>query len=250
MNLWSDLPELASAARRPLPPADASIEALSPEDRALLARVWTERAENELGAGAVFAAIAAGLFGEGAGAEVLWLASRAVCDELRHAEICRHVAACYAGRALPRPAPPTIDEGPRSAGVYAVLNGAIHETIGSAVLTACFEEAEGPMVRAAVRELLADEVDHARVGWALLGADRLAPRLRCEIGAALPALLRVARERWLARAEELPEVLPRGHGCLPRREVVEVVEHALQSLVLPGFAHVGLDPGPAAAVSR
>jgi hypothetical protein len=247
MSLWSDLPELAAAARRPLPPKDAAIEALTPEDRALFARLWTERAANELGAGAVFAAIASGLFAEGAGPEVLWLASRAVCDEIRHAELCRHVASCYAGRDLPRPAPPVIGEGPRSAGVYAVLNGAIHETIGSAVLTACHEEAEGAMVRAAVRELLADEVDHARVGWALLGADRLAPRLRCEVSTALPALVRLARERWLARAEELPESLPRGHGCLPRGDVVEVVEHALRSLVLPGFSHVGLDPGPAAA---
>ncbi len=103
------------------------------------------------------------------------------------------------------------------------------------------------MVRAAVRELLADEVDHARVGWALLGTDRLAPRLRCEVSAALPALVRLARQRWLARADELPERLPRGHGCLPRGEVIEVVDHALRSLVLPGFSHVGLDPGPVAA---
>ncbi|UQA57536.1 hypothetical protein [Polyangium aurulentum] len=245
MSAWDELPSLDAAARRALPSEDASIDALDRPSRELLAGAWAERARSELGAGAVFAAISQGLFAAGAPAEIQWLAARAVCDEMRHAEICRFMAVRYGGADVARPRAPAIGDPPRSALVYAVLNGSINETIASAVLTACHEEAESPLARAATRELLCDEVDHARVGWALLGEGPLAAGLRCEVASALPALVRLVRDRWLARAAELPEDLPRGHGCLPRADVAQLVDHALRVLVLPGFAHVGIDPGPA-----
>jgi len=248
MSAWAELPSLDAAARRALPAEDPSIDALDRPSRELLARAWAERARSELGAGAVFAAISQGLFAAGAPAEVQWLAARAVCDEMRHAEICRFLAIRYGGADIARPAPPVPGDPPRSALVYAVLNGSINETIASAVLTACHEGASSPLARAATRELLADEVDHARVGWALLADGPLAAGLRCEVARALPTLVRIVRDRWLARAAELPEDLPRGHGCLPRAEVEELVDHALRVLVLPGFAHVGIDPAAALGV--
>ena len=242
MRTWAELPALEAAAAQPLPAEDPAIDALSPEDRAILARIWAERAESELGAGAVFSAVSRGLFAEGAGREVLWLAARAVCDELRHAEICRHVAARYGGRTPDLAAPPAVPDPPGSAALYAVINCAVNETIGSAFLTACHDEARGALARAALRELLTDEVDHARIGWALLGSDRLAEGTRREAMRALPELVGVARAAWVRRAAELPEELPPGHGCLCRGDVLAVVDHALSHLVLPGFEHVGIDP--------
>jgi hypothetical protein len=200
MSIWDELPRGDAAARRPLPREDASISALPAEGREILARLWAERAQGEFGAAAVFSSVSRGLFFAGAGPEILWLASRAVCDELRHAEICLHVAARYAGRDLPRPPLPEVGEPPPSPGLYAVLNCSLNETIGSAVLTACHEEAEGPLARAASRELLADEIDHARIGWSLLAEGPLGKKLRCEVACALPALVRAARGRWLERA--------------------------------------------------
>jgi hypothetical protein len=243
MSLWDELPSLEAAARRELPAADPAILALSAEDRAAVAELWASRARSEIGAGAVFAAVARGLFMEGGGAvphELLWLASRAVCDELRHAEICRYVASLYGTETPPRAAPPTIAEPPFGRGIHAVLNSAINETIGSAFLSACLDEAEGILARAALRELLTDEMDHARLGWALLATAGLGGAMRSEVEGRVPELIHIARRAWSVRAAELPEDLPRGHGCLPRAEVLRVVEIAIREVILPGFEHLGL----------
>ena len=255
MTLWNDLPPLAEAARRPLPETDPVLDALDPDSRAGVAAVWAERAESELGAGAVFAAVASGLFTASMPVEIVWLASRAVCDELRHAEICRHVAARYSGVvparrpaiAPARPAPRPSGAPALDAGAHAILNGAINETIGSAFLSACLEEATAPLARAALRELLTDETDHARLGWAVLAASPEGGETRRVVTRRLPEMVTLARSVWRARAAELPAELPRGHGCLPGPAVAELVDEALRALVLPGFAHVGIDPTAAAA---
>jgi hypothetical protein len=248
MSLWNELPALAAAARRPLPVEDETIAALSESDRAGIATVWAERAASELHAAAAFSAVSKSLFAARAPEEISWLASRAVCDELRHAEICRYVASCYRGGPVARPALGPIVEPRLGGGAYAVLQGAINETIASAFLSACLDEASAPLVRAALRELYADETDHARIGWAVLGAAPPDCPTRREVAVRLPAFVRAARSAWQARAAELPEALPAGHGCLPRAALLHVVDCALEELVLPGFAHLGVDPAAAAAV--
>jgi hypothetical protein len=100
-------------------------------------------------------------------------------------------------------------------------------------------EATAPLARAALRELLSDEIDHARIGWALLGS--LEPALLHEVEPWLPAMavanLRMWREtnRTYGRDAELAM-----HGA-PR---VESVENALivafRDLILPGFEHLGM----------
>lgn len=241
MSHWDSLPSLAEAARRALPEDDVTIGALDAAGRAAIAAVWAERAESELGAGAVFAGVAKGLFGAGVPHEIVWLASRAVLDELRHSEICRHVAAVYSGAVSERPSPRSVPAPPTSAVAYAVLHGAINETLGSAFLSACLDEAEGPLVRAALRELLTDETDHARIGWGAFAALPEGGKGRHEVVQRLPEMVLATRKAWRIRAGELPEGLPRGHGCLPRADVLEVVDSALQSLVLPGFVHLGVN---------
>jgi hypothetical protein len=40
--------------------------------------------------------------------------------------------------------------------------------------------AAGPLLRAALRDVLADEIDHARVGWAYLASTEQDERMRLE----------------------------------------------------------------------
>jgi hypothetical protein len=238
-----DFPSLAEAARRALPEQDETIDALSGPDRSRIAAVWEERARSELHAAAVFAAVSRSLFAARSPEELLWLASRAVCDEIRHSEICRYVASRYRGAPVERPALGPLVQPRLGAGAHAVLQGAINETIGSAFLSACLEDARGPLARAALRELAADETDHARLGWAVLAAAPAKGPTRLEVAERLPALVRAAEDAWRARAAELPESLPPGHGCLDRSTLIQVVEYALTELVLPGFAHLGIVAG-------
>src|SRR5262245_33218230 len=109
MIRWRELPPGAEAGRHPLPDRDDTIAALDDAARERVGRSWSARARAELGAAAVFAVIAQGLFQEAVPAELSWLASRAVLDELRHAQLCREVARRY-GIEAPLPNPPLVEE--------------------------------------------------------------------------------------------------------------------------------------------
>jgi hypothetical protein len=237
-----NLPELEAAAQRALPDVDATIDALDAESRELVAAEWTRRAASEISAGAVFSVVSRGLFHEGAPAELSWLASRAVLDEIRHAELCRAAAARYGAAAPPRPRPARIDEARGGPFMHAVANGAVNETIATAFLSAAAEAATSPFASAVVRELMTDEIDHARIGWALLSlpGDEAQQRKR-DVERELGAIVGVVRDLWRRTADACPLEVPKGHGCLSRADLHTVVDQAVRDLVLVGFDHVGID---------
>ncbi len=158
-------------------PDDPGVDALAPDDRALVARIWTERSAAEQRAAVIFTMIARDLLVDGAIPEVLELATRAVHDELRHVEICRQVASRYAGAPVPWPAPepasePAFRDAPPdlTRALHVVLDTCIAESVGATFLQVCRADAEGPLVRAALQQLLRDDIGHARIGWAHLAS--------------------------------------------------------------------------------
>lgn len=96
------------------------------------------------------------------------------------------------------------------------------------------------LARAACRELLSDEIDHARLGWAHLAA--VGPGVRAEVGRWLPRLARANLRMWRAspRPEALTDaVVAHGH---PRPEVLDAaLVAATRELIVPGCATLGLD---------
>ncbi|OJY25737.1 MAG: hypothetical protein BGO98_34525 [Myxococcales bacterium 68-20] len=233
-------PELAKAARRPLPDGAEEIGRLDATSRALLANAWATRARSELDASSAFATMLHGIITLDVEPSVRWLAARAVCDELRHSEICRHMAACY-GADVPALAPPRrVEQATAGPVVHAIANCAISETIASAFLSRSLDEAQSALSHAVVRELLEDEVDHSRIGWALLaGMDKGEQRA---LTAVLPQIVRIVRNLWLDAAEKTGDDLPRGHGCLRGTDLLTVVDDAFRELVIPGLSYAGIDP--------
>jgi hypothetical protein len=231
-------------------PPDPAVAAMAASDRELIGRTWAERARSEAGAGLAFAELAVDLPADLPG-PVRAIAHRAADDERRHADLCRRVAEVYLGQpvdgARPRPGAPVRIAGdpPLRSLLRLVLVSSVNETIGAAYLQACLADASGPLPRAAVRELLRDEVDHARIGWAALAV--ASPARRTAVAAALPGLLSACREAWRARAAGTPTSLPPGHGCLAQPELQRLVDDALADLVVPGFAELGIDIGAARA---
>jgi hypothetical protein len=230
--------------RRPPPVDDPEIEALGEADRAALAERWGARAANELATSTAFAEIYRGLVALGAPLELLAGAARAVEDELRHAWICHHVATRYAQRDLDAPrvaptAPPRFQGcNEREARVlHVVLHACLNEGFAVAYLGACLERATAPLAHAAVQELMRDEVEHARLGWAFLAG--ASPADRALVEQALPELVKHAKRLWLDD-DGYPATLPKGHGCLGLDELGPLVAQALDELVLPGFEHVGV----------
>jgi hypothetical protein len=242
-------PSLAKTAELPeLPPPDETITSLSAPVRDAIGSFWHMRAELELTAMGLFADVARGLFDTRAEPEILWVASRALTDEIRHSLLCHHVADVYFGRPAPEVVPDKVDpprfgDAPPEVNrlLHLITNCCINETIASAQLRSMMKAAVNPLVREVTRLLLADEIDHARVGWAVLGSPRLSPELRWHVGKALPALLRLAERVWLGDRPVFTVPVPVGHGYLPDAEAVEVTFDALDSLVFPGLARVGVD---------
>src|SRR5688572_18276616 len=85
---------------RPLPSEDTSLEQLSAEERAVLARIWLHRAAMERRVADSFEVIRGALERRRAPDELVALAVRAVDDEHRHTELSRVVASRFAGREL------------------------------------------------------------------------------------------------------------------------------------------------------
>lgn len=238
-----------SVTSRPLPDDD-TIDELSSAERLTLADVWLGRAASERRVSDAFAVVRAALDALGATQDLIALATRAVDDEMRHAELSRVVASRYAGRPLAHP-PLLLLTVPPHEGASEQLRHVLHvvgqccfnETIASAFLEAALIETTAPLSRAALRELLSDEIDHARLGWGLLAS--LDESMRRNVERWLPAMaitnLRMWREaqRTYASEERLAE-----HGA-PRADAVErALIMAFRDLVIPGFAHLGLATQP------
>jgi hypothetical protein len=102
-------------------------------------------------------------------------------------------------------------------------------------------------VRHALRALLADEVRHARIGWAVLASPLLTVDDRRVIASFMPQLLQVCVEAWLNEEDELEgeRQIPKGHGNLGSAELGSCVDDTLRNVIVPGLEHVGIDSGPA-----
>jgi len=239
--------DLQRLTRRPLPLRDEVVDAMDAEARAHAAAIWTGRVRSELDAGSGFAILLGELHATGAELAVLRLASRAAHDEVRHAELCRVLASTYAGElvAAPRGQPIVM---PTHGGAEGALRTALHafglccvnETIAVAFVDACLAESHAPLVSAIHHEHLADEIDHARVGWAHLASAAVPDDVRRAVAARAPRIIEANRKRWRSRIGLLPEAGIPGHGYPSRQALLDVVDAALRDVVSPGLTHIGL----------
>src|SRR5690606_10324396 len=128
--------------------------------------------------GDAFAVVRDALRRRGAASDLVALAERAIDDESRHEELSRVVASRFAGKELAAPARLVL-ELPVHARASTELRDTLNivgqcvfnETTASAYLERSLEHAkDGRLAKCALRELLSDEIDHARIGWAHLAA--------------------------------------------------------------------------------
>lgn len=229
--------------RRALPD-DPSLDTLSPSERALLVNLWRSQAATERRVARSFELVRDALVARGDDAGLVAVSERAIDDEMRHASLCMELASRYAGRVV-SPPPELPHEHPTHPGaseplrraLFVLGQCALNETLASAYLDACLEVAEHPLPRAALSELLSDEIDHARIGWAFASTlddgarDALQPWL-------LPLAVSNLR-MW--RQLSLPEGELAPHGVPPKEKVREALLNAVRELVIPGFERFGFD---------
>jgi hypothetical protein len=167
-----------------------------------------------------------------------------VSDEVRHAEVCRALAAKYSadevrwpGAVAIDPAPARNDHALRTV-FHVVSMCCVNESVASTFLEASLSGARSPSARAAIGELLADEVEHARAGWLFVAKLPAAMRAAVETNL-LPLVQAVARCWWEPGPVTLPEGAPE-HGIPGLRTTRESVLTAVRDIVLPGFNELGV----------
>jgi len=229
----------------------SAIDDLPDDARQVVGAQWRERAQSELNAASGFAIVLTELFAIGAEHAVLDLAARAVHDEVRHAELCRGLAERYLGAPVPPPrakrvSMPSHPGAPRALLEHLHVVGlcCINETLAAGFLEACLDATDDPEVREPARAHLADEVQHARVGWAHLASGAVDDATRAAIGERVPRLLEANLARWLERLKILPEDGVPGHGVPPRARAVASLDETVREVIVPGFAHVGVRVTP------
>jgi hypothetical protein len=223
---------------------------LDDDERAVVAAMWAFRARSEDQAAARFVRIAAQLDVLAAHDSLRELARRSIDDERRHRSRCVALAerfghAPLAGELVEAPtpevAPPTWPVARRLA-YEIVAFCCLTESINAALLTRSYAEVSDPSSRAAIREILADEIQHARLGWAFLARERqrewLAGYLPTMLDATVPA------ELLDPRIQPEPGPALRAHGVFGRDELRSILVECVDGVIAPGLATLGLDAGP------
>lgn len=236
---------------RALPDGGNDLATLSDEARRALIGVWLGQAATERRVGYSFEVVRDALRERGADEGLIETATRAIDDELRHAELCREMASRYAGRALPPPSDlpfahpthPSASGDTQRRALYVLGQCAFNETFASAYLESALAAATVPLAEAGLRELLSDEIDHARIGWAF--ASTLSAHERRELDSWLVPLAIANLREWRSiQLPETPREVLRAHGVPAREDVFAALLDALQSLMIPGFERFGFDVGP------
>jgi hypothetical protein len=225
------------------------VEGASPDDRTRLAAIWQKRGGLELRVASNFSALAVELLEHGTPPVVYELVGQAIRDEVHHAQISIEMAAKYRGDApiWPEPEPTQIPPfspttGAMHATLFIIAMCCINETVACGVLEAASGQAKSPLARAALSTILADEIDHARAGWAHLAS----PYVTADMKEALPPWLHRLHSVKLHELVEEDGPLPgedfASHGMLTRRRSREVVHATLVDVMFPGYRRAGIDP--------
>ena len=216
--------------------------------RARVAATWAFRTRAEIEATARFARMATELAEVGASPVVVQGAVDASTDEMRHRDLCARIAAKWGEPNALDHAPPRTrigrsDMDPRDRLLWEVVAVCcISETMNTSLMGRCMEVAKDEEIRATLRELLQDEVRHARLGWGHLAAER-AERRGQFLGDVLPLMLEASVEQGFLEGTQ-PVAWTDAmydYGELPSAELVQIYRDTMNLVVFPGLDAVGID---------
>jgi len=216
--------------------------------RAELASRWAYRAGLELSASHRFRRLAGRMEAVGLPAELVTIASRAAEQEIDHVELCAEIAERFGAR--PELATPIVPEiapepfSPRDRVVYELVAFCcITETANASVVTAGADDIDDTAIRRAVRTILADEVQHSRLGWRFLASHPLDDAQRVWLADYLPDMLRgTVRDDLFAPQPIIgDEATMQKYGTLPIDGRRQAFLLGMRDVVLPGLVGAGVD---------
>jgi len=211
-----------------------------------VANTWDFRASAERSALARFRRLQGELDATGAPPVVLKLIGEAIEDEQRHIGWCDTLARAFGWEGNPSPPTPSGPLGPEDGSreerlLYEMVAFCcITETINASMLLAIEKRVKAPEVREVVHNILKDEVQHSKVGWAYL------QHVRNQGGGA-------DLDRWFAvmfKEAGVEEVyspdcggrdtpIMSDYGELTFADRTAIFHSATRDVVLPGLDHFG-----------
>lgn len=217
---------------------------LSPDDRAILAAYWRSRGNGEMGAEIAFRQVKDDLVTLGAPAPLVALAERAIKDERKHGYWGRDFALRFGGTDESLPVAsrtrtltfPGASE--RDNRILRVTFCCFNETVGCHVLQDIRPRIEEPELRDNNHQHLADELQHARVGWGFLST--LGACDRALVHRYLPLLLRMVHIACCTGPEraDLEHLVP--FGYFTPRVLQAAYDRAVAEVIRPGLAHFSI----------
>jgi hypothetical protein len=218
------------------------------EDEALAAARWSARAAAEAASADRFDQIAVLLPAHGVPDPLVDRLLSAAADERRHASICAEIAQAFPNPTAPDPRAlglPTLRGATPAARLAEELTFllAAGETLAIALLDAAAAPPCAPTIADALRQIQADEVRHAALGWALLDALRTSAP---DAEAWAPALSRMGALVVFGAIDGAPERGIPTWGVLDRGTVRRQAGAALSAQIAPALARRGLWAPPPA----
>ncbi|MCB9737818.1 MAG: ferritin-like domain-containing protein [Deltaproteobacteria bacterium] len=250
--LHSTMLDLGDVARARAPQLHDA-PALHPGERAVAIATWQGRMGNEHASAKVFEALAEQARAAGLTAATVATLEQFRGEELRHGELCAAAAVALGGEAVVdlgarAQVPWHRDVDPLEGLLRNVLSiSCLSETVAVALIASERLETGPAALQETLRSILADEVGHARFGWALL--DQLTPRIGPARAARLDAWLRLAFGH--VEAHELRELAA---GPSPSRAATDVgvcdgdqarrlFYDTVRDVIVPGLERRGLRAG-------
>ena len=262
--LRAEYARLMRGFHRPIPWEKSHTPRLEPDLRAELARIWGERIPTEYRSITGFSTLSFDFIAAGAPVDLVAVCHRVCIDELRHTELAVKMVETYGGH-LP-PLPREISSMPADESLTAVaqacrsaiLLSCLGETFACTELAMLRDRAVDPVVHGVLTVFLADEIVHARVGWAYLAhalktADE---RTKRQVAEAIPGYIAGIAANLFGTADK-PAVIdvtnddPRlgEHGVCSMREEQELYRSFVPDVFLPGLRAVGVPVDTSAALA-
>ncbi|HEX7667802.1 MAG TPA: ferritin-like domain-containing protein [Polyangiaceae bacterium] len=262
--LRAEYARLMRGFHRPIPWEESHSTRLPTELRAELARIWAERIPTEYRSITGFSTLSFDFIAAGAPVDLVAVCHRVCIDELRHTELAVKMVETYGGTlpALPReisslPSDSTLTA-VGQAGRSAISLSCLGETFACTELAMLRDRAVDPVVRGVLTIFLADEIVHARVGWAYLAhaLKTASAAVKESIAVVVPDYIAGIGAN-LFGTPDAPAVVDvtnddarlAVHGVCSMREEQELYRSFVPEVFLPGLRAVGLPIDTAACLA-
>lgn len=235
--------DLSAVAAEPL----GALPNLDPVLRPLVEETWRGRMHNEHVSARIFAALIPQLMRAGIDVDRQAAVAEMIADELRHARRCAAVLKGLGGNAVVALAElPEVPAHPRAEPLLALLLNVLDicclsETVAVSLIEGERRALGGGPIAQVLKEILADEVRHARFGWKLLEDTPLDAPIRERLSDYLPIAFAALEEHELASLSPVrPPEDALACGACDGRAAREIFFDTVEEIIVPRLEQHGL----------